>query len=133
MYAFLADAVIVLHALFVLFVVAGQLLIMSGCFLRWGWTRNPIFRVLHISAILVVVAEAWLGIVCPLTILEYKLRGLAGQATHEMSFVGYWMNRLLYFTAPEWVFIAVYSVFALLVIGFFVFYPPLWRKPGVSH
>jgi polyferredoxin len=124
MFAFIADATLVIHTAFVLFVVTGLLLILLGWGLGWRWTRNPLFRYGHMGAIGFVVLEAWFGIVCPLTVLEQRLRLLAGGEVHAMSFIGYWLNRLLFYTAPAWVFTAVYSVFALLVVATFLAYPP---------
>jgi len=124
MYALLADLVVFIHALFVLFVVVGQALILTGWLLHCHWTRGLVFRVSHLVAIAVVVVEAWLGMLCPLTTLEYELRIRAGQEGHDISFIGYWLNRLLFYSAPEWVFTLVYTLFAVLVITTFVFYPP---------
>ena len=128
MNALLADLVVFIHALFVLFVVAGQALILTGWIISWRWTRNPLFRVAHLAAIGFVVAEAWFGMVCPLTTLEYELRNSAGQTAYEISFIGYWLDRLLFYTAPEWVFTLVYTLFALVVVTTFVFYPPNWKR-----
>ena len=128
MYALLADLVVFIHALFVLFVVAGQALILIGWFVRWRWTRNLVFRVAHLAAIGFVVVEAWFGIVCPLTTLGNELSILAGQDGNEMSFIGYWLDRMLFYTAPEWVFTLVYTLFALLVVTTFVFYPPKRKR-----
>jgi hypothetical protein len=125
MYSLLADSIVFLHALFVLFVVVGQVLILAGWIMRWCWTRNFIFRICHLAAIGYVVAEVWFGIICPLTILEHNLRIRAGESPEEMSFIGYWLNRLLFYTAPDRVFTLVYTVFALLVIATFVLYPPM--------
>ncbi len=128
MNALLADLVVIIHALFVLFVVAGQALILMGWIISWCWTRNPVFRVAHLAAIGFVVAEAWFGMVCPLTTLEYELRNSAEQTAYEMSFIGYWLDRLLFYAAPEWVFTLVYTLFALVVVTTFVFYPPNWER-----
>jgi len=124
----LADLVVFIHALFVLFVVAGQTLILTGWIISWHWTRNPLFRVAHLAAIGFVIAEAWFGIAGPLTILEYELRNSAGKTAYEMSFIGYWLNHLMFYTAPEWVFTLTYTLFALLVVTTFVFYPPNWKR-----
>ena len=128
MYTLLADLVVFIHALFVLFVVAGQTLILTGWLVSWCWTRNPVFRVAHLAAIGFVVAEAWFGIMCPLTTLENELRNRAGQPDYEMSFIGHWLDQVLFYSAPEWVFTLVYTLFALLVVTTFVFYPPNWKR-----
>ena len=124
MYSFLADIVVVLHFSFVLFVVAGQGLILAGWLRGWRWTTNVYFRTAHLAAIGLVVAEAWFGIVCPLTTLEVVFRERAGWASYEMSFIGYWLHRLLFFTAPEWVFTLLYTLFALVVVTTYIVYPP---------
>lgn len=123
-YAWFADATVTLHASFVFFVVAGQLLILLGWLRKWRWIRNLVFRVIHLSAILLVILEAWLGVSCPLTVWENRLRELAGQAGYELSFIGYWLNRILFYSAPEWVFTSIYSGFGLLVVLTFIAYPP---------
>lgn len=71
------------------------------------------------------------GVPCPLTIVENYLRTQAGEAAYEMGFVGYWLDRLLYFTAPAWVFTTAYTAFSLLVVLTFVMYPPR-RRGAVS-
>ena len=114
---FLADALLVMHVLFVLFVVLGLLAIYVGYFLRWAWVRNKIFRIVHLGAIGIVVAQSWLGLICPLTIWEMALREKAGGDTYAGSFIQHWLQSLLYYSAPEWVFITVYTVFGSLVLA----------------
>ena len=69
-YQFLADAVLVLHFGIVVFVVGGLVLVVAGNALRWRWVNAFGFRLAHLAAIAVVVAQSWLGEVCPLTTLE---------------------------------------------------------------
>lgn len=127
-YALLADVVVVAHAAFVLFVIAGQLAIVAGWARGWQWTRDPVFRTAHLGAIGFVVLEAWFGVVCPLTALEKHLRTLAGTAVYESSFIGYWAHRLLFYEAPAWVFTVAHSLFGMLVAASFVLYPPRRRR-----
>jgi len=123
----LADLLGMLHTLFVLFVVGGQILILAGWAAGWSYTRNFIFRIMHLAAIGFVVLETWFGILCPLTVIESDLRRQAGRAGLGDSFIGYWLDRLLYYQAPAWVFEAVYGVFGALVVATFVLYPPKRR------
>ena len=116
-YSVAADAVLILHAAFVIFVVAGLALILAGKPLGWHWVRHFGFRIAHLLAIAVVVLQAWLGAVCPLTRWETSLRARAGEATYEGAFIAQWVERLLYYRAPEWVFIALYTAFGALVIA----------------
>lgn len=123
-YSFLADLTVFLHALFVLFVVLGQLLILLGWWRNWQWTRNRWFRYSHLVAIGYVVFEAWMGITCPLTLLEDYLRMRAGEVMYSTSFIGYWLHYFLFYSAPEWVFTLTYSGFGLLVLLSLWKYPP---------
>ena len=82
----LADAVVVLHALFVVFVLAG------GALVVW-WPR---FAILHLPA---AVWGAWVeftGTFCPLTPLENHWRRIAGEAGYQGSFVEHYLVPALY-------------------------------------
>ena len=112
-----ADVLVVIHFTFVLFVVFGLLLILLGKLRRWNWVRNPWFRIAHLCAIGIVVMESWLAIVCPFTRWEFELRQRAGDATYSDSFIAHWLDRILYYQAPEWVFVVCYTVFGALVVA----------------
>ncbi len=116
----LADAILVVHFLFVLFVTGGLLLTWIGAWRGWRWIRSLKFRLAHLAAIVFVAGEALLGIVCPLTEWENLLRGVA----HEKSFIARWVHHLMFFSAPEWVFTVLYVAFALIVAATWWFIPP---------
>ncbi|TVP46639.1 MAG: DUF2784 domain-containing protein [Halomonas sp.] len=113
----LADIILIIHVLFVAFVVLGLLAIYVGYFLKWQWVRNKVFRITHLCAIGYVVVQAWLGMICPLTTWEMALRDEAGGATYSGSFIQHWLQSFLYYTAPEWVFMLVYTLFGSLVLA----------------
>ena len=116
-YQLAADAVLLLHVLFVVFVVFGLVLIFVGRAFAWSWVRNPWFRLAHLVAIAVVVVQAWLSVLCPLTTIEMTLRNRAGDATYTGSFIAHWLESVLYYQAPPWVFVVCYTVFGALVIA----------------
>jgi hypothetical protein len=116
MTALLADGVLLLHLAIVVFVVGGLPAIVLGGRRCWRWTRAPLFRVAHLGAIGVVVLQAWLGRVCPLTTLESWLRARAGSTGYERGFVEHWVQRVLFYDAPGWVFGAVYTLFGAAVL-----------------
>ncbi|GAB3285612.1 DUF2784 domain-containing protein [Parahaliea aestuarii] len=117
LYRVAADLVLLVHVLFVLFVVLGLALVLLGGLRKWEWVRNPWFRLAHLAAIGVVVLQAWLGQLCPLTHLEVALRQQAGDAAYTGAFIAHYLERVLYFQAPQWVFVAAYTLFALLVVA----------------
>lgn len=117
LYLLAADALLVTHTLFVLFIVLGLLCVYVGHFLGWDWVRNRWFRVLHLAGIAVVVVQSWAGVICPLTTWEMALRARAGAETYAGSFIQHWLHAILYYTAPEWVFVLIYTVFGGLVVA----------------
>lgn len=124
MYQILADLVLLLHTLFVAFVVTGLLLILLGGLRRWAWVRRRWFRLTHLGAIVVVVVQSWLGLICPLTTLEMWLRQQAGQHYYEGGFIQHWLQTLIYYNAPGWVFAVIYTLFGLLVVASWRWFPP---------
>lgn len=121
--AFIADTVLVLHALLVVFVVGLLPLVFIGA-RRWRWVRKPWLRGLHLLAIGIVVLQAWIGATCPLTDWEWQLRVAAGQPADAGSFIGRWLQAGLYWSAPDWVFTAVYTAFGVLVAASWIAVPP---------
>lgn len=124
LFALLADAVLVLHSAIALFVVGGLVVILLGNRCGWRWVNGLRFRLAHLAAIAIIAAQAWLGVLCPLTTLEMRLRELACTSTCSGSFVGHWLQRLLYYDAPDWVFIVVYTLFGLAILATWWYYPP---------
>lgn len=122
--ALLADAILTLHVGVVAFVLLGQAAILLGAWRRWQWVRNLWFRLLHVATMLFVALQAWLGALCPLTVWEQRLRALAGQASYRESFIEYWLSRLIFFEAPWWLFVALYTAFAALVLASWWWIPP---------
>ena len=85
-YAFLADAVLVVHFAFVLFVALGALLV-------WKWPR---LAWVHVPAAAWGVAIEFGGWICPLTPLENHLRRLAGEEPYGGDFIARYLMPVLY-------------------------------------
>ncbi len=104
-FRWLADAVIVVHGLFVAFVVLGGFLV-----LRWRWLAW-----LHVPAALWGVLIEYAGWICPLTPLENSLRARAGEAGYSGGFIEHYVLHALYpnglTTAVQW----MLGTFALTV------------------
>jgi len=121
----LADLILVVHFAFVLFVVGGFALILSGAACGWRWIRNPLFRYTHLGAIGFVALEALVGATCPLTVWEDALRRASPAGK---SFVGRWVSYFLYYDLPPWVFTVAYVLFALAVAMTLLWIPPRRRQ-----
>ena len=120
----LADFVVVVHLAVMVFITAGLPLIYLGAALRWAWVRDWRWRALHLAAIGFVAAESLAGIVCPLTLWEDVLRGRQSSA----GFIERWVDRILFYDFPTWVFTAAYTAFAALVAVSWFMVPPAKRK-----
>jgi len=126
-YGLLADAVLIVHFGVIVFIVGGLAVIVLGNRVGWRWVNDLRFRIAHVVAIGYVVVQAWLGRICPLTTLESWLRARAGEAGYETSFVEHWVQRLIFYDAPLWVFAVGYTLFGLLVVAAWRRYPPEHR------
>jgi Protein of Unknown function (DUF2784) len=124
----LADLVVTVHAAYVGFVVFGLVAILAGYAMQWQWVRDPYFRLAHLTAILFVCAEALGGWVCPLTTLEDAMRQRAGQAAYAGDFIGYWLDWLIFYNAPQWVFTTLYTAFGALVLATLWLVPPRLKQ-----
>lgn len=82
----LANLVLVLHAAFILFVVAGGLLAYWRRWLAW----------LHLPVAAYGVAVEWIGWICPLTPLENHFRRLAGEQGYSGGFIQHYLLPLIY-------------------------------------
>jgi hypothetical protein len=127
-YQLLADMVLALHVAIVVFVVGGLALIIVGNLRAWHGVNALWFRAAHVAAIAVIVAEAWFGAVCPLTTFEMWLRTKARATTYAGGFIEHWLQRILYYEAPPWVFAVGYSVFGLAVLATWWYFPPRFSR-----
>jgi uncharacterized protein DUF2784 len=129
-YQWLADLVLTLHSGIVVFVVGGLVLIVVGNLRGWNWVNAGWFRVAHLAAIGFVVLESWIGMTCPLTTLEAWLREQAHEPTYAGSFIEHWLQRLIFYDAPTWVFTLAYTLFALAAVLTWWRFPPRWSSTG---
>ena len=112
----LADAVLLLHLAFVLFVLFGGLLA-----LKW-----PKAIWLHLPAAAWGVFVEFSGWVCPLTPLEIRLREQSGTNGYTGDFIGHYLQALLYPESLNRNTQLLFGTVALLVNGATYFW--LWRS-----
>jgi hypothetical protein len=86
MLGLLADAVVLVHLVFILFILLGGLLV-----LRWPWMAW-----LHLPTVAWGVLVQCMGWICPLTPLENQLRLSAGGARYQGGFVEHYVIPILY-------------------------------------
>ena len=115
-YHALADLVLVIHGLFIVFVICGGLLA-----LRW---RAIVW--LHLPAMVWAVLLEVLGWLCPLTPLEQGLRKAAGATSYSGSFIEHYLVQFIYPTGLTRE-IQLYLAAALIIINILV-YRLVWRN-----
>ena len=86
MRCFHIDAVVILHIVFVLFVVFGGLLVLRRGSIAWA----------HIPAAVWGVFIEYSGWICPLTPLENSLRERGGEGAYSGDFIAHYALPLLY-------------------------------------
>jgi len=121
----LADIVLVIHVLWVGFIVVSIPLIIVGAFLGWRWIRNRWYRRIHVTMMALVVVETVFGLACPLTLWEDSLRREAGQQGYSADgFVSHFVRQLLYYDFEPWVFGVAYVSVLGLILALYYFIPP---------
>ena len=121
MTSMLGQAVLAAHLLVIAFNVFGLVVIPLGGWLGWRWVRVRWWRLLHLASLAVVALQAALGRACFLTIWQDDLTD-GGRAD---PLIMRWVNRLIYWPLPIWVFTAAYlAVFAYVLALWW------WVRPG---
>jgi len=113
---YLADLVLLLHATFILFVVAGGLLVLH--FHRLAW--------LHLPCVAWGILIELFGWICPLTPLENQLRHGTTGYTAETGFIEHYLTALIY---PAGLTPGIQYLLALLVLLVnLVIYTIAWKQ-----
>jgi hypothetical protein len=116
LYWLLANALVLLHLAFILFVVAGGLLV----------ARKPRLVWLHLPAVIWGALIEFMGWICPLTPLENHFRKLAGQTGYKGGFIEHYLLPLIY---PETLTAATQYLLGTLVLAAnILIYFWLWRR-----
>jgi hypothetical protein len=114
-YHILADLVVIIHLLFILFVMLGGLLVLRWRF--WAWC--------HIPAACWAVLIEFSGWICPLTPLENHLRIKGGSSGYGTGFVEHYIIPVLYpsqLTRKVQIFLGLLVLTVNLVIYLWVWY-----------
>ena len=119
----LADIILILHFLVVIFITVGFLLIPIGYYYYWSWIRNFKLRLFHFGLMFIVTFETLVGITCPLTSIENYLRGI----NNSKSFISFWIEKIIYWDFPTSFFIFLYFVFLGWTLLMWKIYPPKFK------
>ncbi len=95
------------------------MLIPLGAWLRWGWVRGFWWRLAHLAILAAMAAQALAGRACFLTIWQAELE----HRGHAQPLIADWIDRMLYWPLPLWVFAVGYVAVWLYVLVLW------WRVP----
>jgi hypothetical protein len=116
----LAESILAAHIAVILFNVFGLIAVPLGALCGWRFVRIRWWRVLHLVLLGTVALQAVVGRACFLTLWQAALA--EGAASPTPLIMG-WVNRMIYWPLPIWVFAALY----LLVFGYAL--ALLWLVP----
>jgi hypothetical protein len=123
----LAGVVLSLHLGVIVFNLFGLVAIPLGGWLGWRFVRLAWWRWPHLASMALVAAQAVAGRACFLTLLQESLAG--GGASGPPLIMGF-VNHLIYWPLPLWVFAAVYVVLFVYVLALLWLVPV--KRPGDS-
>jgi hypothetical protein len=124
-----ATLILLLHLAIVAFNVFGLVVIPLGKWLDWAFVREFWWRFAHVLSLAVVALQAVLGRACFLTIWETALRA-QGDAAEPAPLIAAWINWVLYWPLPLWVFAAGYVAVLLYALLLWRWVPPRVRTAG---
>jgi hypothetical protein len=117
LFRILADAVVLLHLLWILFLIFGAF---------WG-VRCVIVKIFHISGLAFALIIQTFDWYCPLTHLELWLRAKGNPLeTYKGSFIIHYMERIVYMKLPH----GLVVLLTLLLSGFNVWFYLRRKKVG---
>jgi hypothetical protein len=117
----IAESILALHLVIIVFNVAGLILIPLGAWAGWRIVRIGWLRFLHLGLLAVVAGQALAGRACILTIWQNELTG--GIAAAPPPLIMRWVDRLIYWNLPFWCFTVLYCAVFLYVVALSMFVP----------
>lgn len=131
MQAALAQVILGLHVLVVAFNLFGLIAVPLGAWRKWGFVRIYWWRLVHLLLMAAVAVQALAGRACILTIWQAALEGDANAAAAPPLVQG-WIEDLLYWDFPLWVFAAGYAALLLYCFALWRLVPPERPSARVS-
>jgi hypothetical protein len=121
-FAVLAQVVLLIHVVVILFNVFGLIVIPIGAWQGWAFVRIFWWRALHLALLAVVALQAVFGRACFLTIWQAALENRKGEVAEPL--LQRWVTPLIFWPLPQWVFVVMYlAVFAYAIALWWVVPP----------
>jgi Protein of Unknown function (DUF2784) len=114
-----AEAILATHVAIILFNLFGLVALPIGAAYGWRFVHVRWWRLLHLGSLAIVALQAAFGRACLLTLWQAEAAG----ATTPLPLIMGWVDRLIYWPLPLWVFAVLY----ILVFGYAL--ALLWLVP----
>jgi hypothetical protein len=122
--AMLAEVILAIHLIVIAFNVLGLVIVPLGGLLGWRIVRVAWLRLLHLALLAIVVGQALAGRACILTIWQDDL---TGQGSSPPPMLMKFIDGLIYWDLPLWVFTIIYAAAFLYVVAL-VALVPFWGQ-----
>jgi hypothetical protein len=119
-----AGLVLAIHLAVILFNLFGLVAIPLGAWRGWRFVHVLWWRALHLLVLAVVALQAVLDRVCLLTTWQGDLLRMAGAAASDAPLIERWVNRLVFWPLPVWVFAVIYVAVCAYAIALWWLVPP---------
>jgi hypothetical protein len=124
----LAEAILAAHIAIILFNVFGLIAVPLGALCGWRFVRVRWWRVLHLVLLGTVALQAVVGRACILTLWQAAAEGAASPTPLIMG----WINWMIYWPLPIWVFAALYFAVFGYAVALLWLVPPARRATATD-
>ena len=116
-----AYLVLAVHVAIIAFNLFGLIAIPVGAHHGWAWVRAPLWRALHLLSLGAVALQAVAGRACFLTVWQDDLAGVRAADT---PLIMRWVNAVIFWPLPMWVFTALYIAVLAYALALLWLVPP---------
>jgi len=121
----LAGLILSAHVVIILFNLSGLIVVPIGAARGWRFVHIAWWRLLHVVLLAVVAAQALAGRACILTLWESDL---VGSVVAPTPLIMSWVDRLIYWHLPVWVFALLYAIVFGYALALLWFVPVRWSR-----
>lgn len=123
-----AETLLAAHVAIILFNIFGLVAVPLGAAFGWRFVRVPCWRLLHLVLMFAVALQAVFGRACILTLWQ---RALTGAVADRTPLIMGWVDRVIYWPLPMWVFAVLYVAVFAYALALFRLVPP--RRRGAAE
>jgi len=131
----LADLVLFVHIVVIIFNLFGLIVIPLGAWRRWTFVRIFWWRALHLVSLGIVALQALFGRACFLTLWQDALMHPLGEVERDQPLIQRWVMTLIFWHLPLWTFTTLYVLLWIYLVILWWKVPPRgpWSGSALSN